>query len=143
MHEGVVHRILRRRSLEVDIATGGGQEQARVLRELAPVGTLEQCDGLIAHLLPRAGWEALEWQRFRPKTWWRLFWPSLPVSALVTAVLCWRFGTAGLLALAWLPCAAFSARRHAARLGWAFNGRLVALRTGWWCRHWYWAELDK
>ena len=143
MHEGLVHRLLRRRSLEVDIATGGGQEQARVLRELAPVGTPEQCDGLIAHLLPEAGWNSLEWKPFRPATWWRLFWPSVPVTAVVTAVLCWRFGATGLLALAWLPWAAFSARRQAARRGWAFNGRLVALRTGWWSRNWHWAELDK
>lgn len=143
MHEGVVHRLLRRRSLEVDIATGGGQQQARALRELAPVGTAEQCAALVTRLLPQAGWDTLDWVHFRPATWWRLFWPALPLVALVTVLSCWRFGLPGLLALAWLPWAAFKARRQAARLGWAFNGRLVALRTGWWSRHWYWAELDK
>lgn len=143
MHEGLIHRLLRRRSLEVDIATGGGQEQARTLRELAPVGTVEQCDALITHLLPQAGWDAVEWRHFRPGIWWRLFWPSLPLVAVVSGLLCWRFGLPGLLAIAWLPWAAFKARRHAARMGWAFNGRMAAFRNGWWSRHWHWAELDK
>lgn len=143
MHEGLIHRLLQRRSLEVDIATGGGQEQAKTLRELAPVGTVEQCDGLIAHLLPHAGWDGVEWQHFRPATWRRLFWPSVPLTAAVSAVLYWRFGLPGLLVIAWLPWAAFKARRHAARMGWAFNGRVIAFRNGWWSRHWHWAELDK
>ena len=143
MQEGVIHRLLDRRTLKVDIATGGGQEDAGSLRDLAPVGTPAQCRNLVAHLLPDSGWDQLEWMPFRPATWWRLFWPSLPLVALATAVLCWRFGAPGLLATAWLPWAAFKARRQAARMGWAFNGRLAAFRTGWWSRHWYWAELDK
>lgn len=143
MQEGVIHRLLDRRTLKVDIATGGGQEDARSLRELVPVGTPEQCRALVAHLLPGSGWDRLEWMPFRPATWWRLFWPSLPLVAVATAVLCWRFGAPGLLAALWLPWAAFKARRQAARMGWAFNGRLAAFRTGWWSRHWYWAELDK
>ena len=145
MQEGVVHRLLDRRTLKVDIATGSaaGQEDAKGLRELAPVGTPAQCGDLVAHLLPGSGWESLEWMPFRPATWRRLFWPSLPLVALVATALCWRFGAPGLLAIAWLPWAAFKARRQAARMGWAFNGRLAAFRTGWWNRHWYWAELDK
>ena len=144
LHEGVVHRLLRRRTLKVDIATGGGQSQeAKVLRELAPVGTPAQCEALVAHLLPGAGWDTLQWQGYRPATWWRLFWPSLPLVAVLAAVAAARFGAPGLLVLAWLPWAAFKARRQAARMGWSFNGRLFAFRTGWWNRHWSWAELDK
>ncbi len=144
LHEGLVHRLLRRRTLKVDIATGGGQpHEARALRELAPVGTPAQCEALVAHLLPGAGWDQLQWQGYRPATWWRLFWPALPVVTVLAGLLTWRFGAPGLLVLAWLPWAAFKARRHATRMGWAFNGRLFAFRAGWWSRHWSWAELDK
>src|SRR5690606_17162746 len=56
---------------------------------------------------------------------------------------CGRFGAWGLLALAWVPWALLAARHHARRAGYAVDERLVAVREGWWSRHWRFAEIDK
>jgi putative membrane protein len=37
----------------------------------------------------------------------------------------------------------FSARQQARRSGYALDDELVAVRGGWWSRHWRFAELDK
>ncbi|RDZ27498.1 PH domain-containing protein [Lysobacter silvisoli] len=143
LREGVLHRLLRRRSLEIETAVGETQDQERALRELAPIATPAACEALIEHLLPRAGWRGLDWRALPLASWWRLFVPGLPWLAIITAALCWRFGAWGLLALAWLPWAAFKARQRARRIGYAVNEELVAVREGWWSRHWRFAEIDK
>ncbi|HEY0504759.1 MAG TPA: PH domain-containing protein [Lysobacter sp.] len=143
LREGVLHRLLRRRSLEVDTAVAEEGQQQRALREIAPIATPATCDALIEHLLPRAGWSTLEWRPLPASSWWRLFLPSLPVVLAATVALTWRFGAWGLLALAWLPWAAFKARRHALRAAWAVNDDVIAVREGWWSRYWRFAELDK
>ena len=143
LREGVLHRLLKRRSLEVDTAVAEDQNQQRALRELAPIATPESCDALIEHLLPRGRWSQLEWRALPVTSWWRLFAWSVPVVALAAGVLCWRFGGWGLLALLWLPWSAYKARRHAARAAYACGEELVAVRGGWWTRHWRFAEIDK
>jgi putative membrane protein len=62
---------------------------------------------------------------------------------LAGAALAWRFGAWGALALLWLPWTVFVARQHARRAGYACDAALVALREGWWSRHWRFAEIDK
>ncbi|WP_052101488.1 PH domain-containing protein [Novilysobacter arseniciresistens] len=143
LREGLMHRWLGRRSLEVDTAVAEEQNQQRALREVAPIATPARCRALIDHLLPRARWDALEWRPVPPRSWWRRWLPSIPLTALAAAVLAWHFGGVGLLALAWLPWSAFVARRHAARAAWALGPELVAVREGWLARHWRFAELDK
>lgn len=144
LEEGLVHRLLRRRSLHVDTAVGIAQDgQSRGLRELAPIATPSACDGLVQHLLPHVAWPPAEWQPLHPRAWWRLAWPGTLFSLLATGALCWRFGGWGLLALAWLPWSVFVARRHASNAGYACDGELLATRGGWWSRHWRFAELDK
>lgn len=144
LHEGLLHRWFKRRSLHIDSAAGDSNgHQQRALRELAPIATPQACDALIAHLLPDAGWSALEWQPLHPRAWRRLFWPGAVFAAIATAALCWRFGAWGLLALLWLPWSAHAARQHARHAGYAFNARLIAVRGGWWSRHWRFAEIDK
>ncbi|RPE79823.1 PH domain-containing protein [Vulcaniibacterium tengchongense] len=143
LREGVLHRVLRRRSLEVDTAVVDRHGGDRGLRELAPIAPPHACDALIEHLLPQARWNALPWRPLPAASGWRLFLPALPVTALVAALAGWRFGAWGLLALAWLPWAAYQARRQAARLAYALNDALIAVREGWWSRHWRFAELDK
>ena len=61
----------------------------------------------------------------------------------VTAVLVWRFGAWGALLLLWLPWAAVLAWKAATKAGWSLDGRLVAIRRGWWSRQWRFAEVDK
>lgn len=144
LREGLLHRCFRRRSLQVDSAVGGDPgETRRNLRELAPIATPQACDALIRHLLPAAGWEALQWRPLHPHAWRRLCLPGACFALVATAALAWRFGAWGGLALAWLPWAAYAARQHAQRAGYALNARLVAVRGGWWSRHWRFAEIDK
>ncbi|UNK48518.1 PH domain-containing protein [Lysobacter sp. S4-A87] len=143
LREGVLHRWLKRRSLEVDTAVAEDGRQQRALRELAPIATPGACDALIEHLLPRATWSQLAWQPLPASSWWRLFLPSLPWVLIVTVVLCARFGAWGLLALLWLPWSAFKARRRAQRAAYAVGEEVIAVREGWWTRHWRFAEIDK
>ena len=143
LHEGMLHRWFKRRSLHVDSAAGDDQQQQRALRELAPIATPQACEALIAHLLPESGWDALRWQPLHRRAWRRLFLPGALFALAATAALTWRFGGWGLLMLLWLPWSAYAARQHAHRAGYALNDRLVAVRGGWWSRHWRFAELDK
>ncbi|MFD0738794.1 PH domain-containing protein [Lysobacter koreensis] len=143
LHEGVLHRVFKRRSLEVDTAVAEDQNQQRALRELAPIATPQACDGLIEHLLPAAGWSQLPWRPLPMRSWWRLFVWDVPFALLVTAALAWRFGGWGTLALLWLPWSIYKARQHAARAAYACSDELIAVRGGWWTRHWRFAELDK
>ena len=143
LREGVLHRLFKRRGLEVDTAVAEQADQQRSLREVAPIATPERCDALIAHLLPRGGWSSREWQALPPAAWWRLFLPGAWLPPLLAAVLAWRFGAWALLVLLWLPWSAFKARQHARRIAYALGDELVAVREGWWSRHWRFAELDK
>jgi putative membrane protein len=145
LQEGVLHRLFKRRSLQVDTAGGQTREgQApRAFRELAPIATPEQCDALITHLLPDAGWPSLDWQPLHPKSAIRIFLGNAWFPSLVVIAACWRFGWIGLLALAWPAWTWFVARHHAKRAGYAVNERIVAVRAGWWSRQWRFAEIDK
>ena len=144
LQEGVLHRWFDRRSLRVQTASGqrgeGGQQS---LKELAPVATPAQCDALIRHFLPDAGWGALDWQPLHRHAWWRIAVPGLLVLSIGSAALCWRFGPMGLPALALLPLQLWRAHRIAAACGHASNERLVAWRTGWLSKTWNFAEIGK
>ena len=141
--EGVIHRLLKRRTLDVDTAASGQGQEQRALRELAPVATPQACDGLLQHLLPDAQWPPAAWQPLHASAWWRLAVPGVVFALLLGAALGWKFGAWGLLGLLWLPWALLAARRHAQRAGYACDDTLVAVRGGWWSRHWRLAELDK
>lgn len=143
LEEGLLHRLLRRRRLGVDTVGAEGHEEGRALKDLAPIATPAVCDGLVEHLLPRAGWRALQWRALPDAVWWRLFLPDVAWALLATFALYWQIGPWCLLALLWLPWAAFKARRRARRIGYAFGEELIAVREGWWHRYWRFAELDK
>lgn len=147
LREGVVHRLLGRRSLDVDVAGGAagaeGHEHARPLKELAPIGTPAACDALIAHLLPQAQWPLAGWQGVAPRNAWRLFLQSLATTLAVTLAVWFRFDAWALLVLLWLPWAAYAAVRNVRCTGWAANDSIVVARGGWWSRRWRFAEIDK
>lgn len=143
LEEGVLHRLLRRRRLAVDTVGANEHHEGRALTELAPIATPGTCDALIAHLLPHARWDALEWRALPKAAWWRLFLPDLPWTLLAAFVLYWHLDAWSLLALLWLPWAAFKAQRRARRMGYAVDAELIAVREGWWRRYWRFAELDK
>ena len=144
LREGVLHRLFRRRTLDVDSAVAGNDEQQRRgLRELAPVATPDACDTLVRHLLPGVEWPPPDWRPLHRQAWWRLALPGTVFALALAAALSWRLGPWGLLALLWVPWAAFVARHHARRAGYAVDARLVATRTGWWSRRWRFAEVGK
>ena len=143
LREGIVHRLLKRRSLEVDTAVAEQQNQERALRELAPVATPDACDALIAHLLPRSNWPPRDWKPLPQRFWWRLAMSAVPFALLLMTLATWWFGPWGLLALLLIPWSAYIAWRHMRAAAYAVDGELVAVREGWWSRHWRFAELDK
>ena len=144
LREGVLHRAFRRRTLQVDIATGADPSSGqRPVHELAPVATPGACDALVDHLLPRGGWTTLAWTPLPRDAWWRLALPHALAALAATTVLVARFGAWGLLALLWLPWSVVLARRRIACAAHARNASLVAVRDGWWSRRWRFAEIGK
>ncbi len=143
LQETLLHRWFGRRSLHVDTAVTESQDDQRALRELAPVATPDACDALVGHVLPRVAWPPDHWLPLDRRAWWRLMPGGVLVSLALVVAGSWRFGAWGLLGLLWLPWAALTARRHAAFAAYAVGERLVAVREGWWSRHWRFAEIDK
>ncbi len=143
LREGVLHRLFRRRALLVDTASSRNQDEKRAFREVAPVANGERCDALVRHLLPHAQWPPDRWQPLHPRAWWRMAVPGSVFASVLTLALCWRFGLHGLTGLLWLPWSLLAAWRNAQRAGYALGEHLVAVREGWWSRHWRFAELDK
>ena len=146
LREGLLHRLLRRRSLYIDtVASAGDGGEQRGLRELAPIATPEACDALVREVLAGAApaWPPAGWRRVHPRTWQRLALPGLMFAGMGALAACWYFGPAGLLALAWAPWAVHAARQNAQRAGYALDARMVAARWGWWSRQWRFAEIDK
>lgn len=145
LRETALHRLFGRRSLEIDTATSQvDPNQEKSLRELAPVAAPETCDTLVRHVLRSAQWPpAGGWQPLHPKAWQRLLLGDALFGLGLLAGGLWFFGPWGLLALLWIPWSWLVARRHAARAGYAFDDAVVAVREGWWSRHWRFAEIDK
>ena len=144
LQETLLHRWLKRRTLRIDTATGGREDDPRKLRELAPIATPQACQALAARLLPAGtAWPPAQWQPLPRRVWWRVFAGTVPWNLLLAAVLTGYFGPPGLLVLLWLPWSAYAAWRQAGYMAWAVDDRLVAVRGGWWSRWWRFAEVDK
>ena len=143
LQETLLHRWFGRRSLRIDTATGGREDDPRKLRELAPIATPGACDALALHLLPGAAWPPAQWRPLPRNAWWRQFAGSVAWNLVVAAALAWQLGAWGLLVLLWLPWSAYAAWRQAGRMGYSVDERLVAVRGGWWSRWWRFAEIDK
>ncbi len=146
LREGLLHRLFARRSLSIDTAgaqDGDGQGQAREAPELAPIATPARCDALLQHLLDGATWPPQDWQPLHPRAWMRLLLGDAVFAVVLAAGLGWYFGAWGLLGLLWLPWGWLLAVRHARFAGYHVDARLVAVREGWWTRHWRFAEIDK
>lgn len=143
LHEGVLHRLLRRRGVQVDTAVVGRGQEQRGLSELAPIATPAVCDDLVRHLLADRTWPPPHWRPLHPRAWLRLLPPGIATALILSAALAWWFGAWGLLGLLWLPWTVLAAVQHARRAGYAIDGGLVSVREGWWTRHWRFAEVGK
>ncbi|MFC4726582.1 PH domain-containing protein [Coralloluteibacterium thermophilus] len=143
IEESLLQRWFGRRALRVDTAVAGADSDQRGLRELAPIATPEQVDGLIRHLLPGTAWPALDWHGLHPRAWRRLL--VVPATLVLVATLAglWRFGLPALWTLALLPLVVVRARLWARHAQYAAGERLVAVREGWLRRRWRLAEIAK
>lgn len=144
LHESVLQRLLRRRSLHIDTAViQSHHAHDQALKELAPLATPAACDALLQRLLPRIAWPPARWHGIATRYWWRLSLPALLLVPLLCAGLWRTLGAWAALGLLWLPWSAFKSWRQAQRMGYALDARYVAVRGGWWRRWWRLAELDK
>ncbi|MCD9027360.1 PH domain-containing protein [Luteimonas sp. BDR2-5] len=150
LREGLLHRLFARRTLEIDTAAArggngqsGGGDAGHRLDALAPIAPPATCDAIVRDVATLPTWPPADWQPLHPRAWLRLLLGDVVVTALLCAALGWFFHWWGLLGLLWLPWSAFVARRHASRAGYAIDDTLVAVREGWWTRHWRFAEVDK
>ena len=143
LREGLLHRLFKRRALLVDTAASQHQSEQRAFRDIAPVATPDRADALVRHVLDDAHWPPRDWRALHPSARWRLAIPGVFVTAALTGVLGFNFGAWGLLGLLWLPWSFWLAHQNARHSGYALQGELVAVREGWWSRHWRFAELDK
>ena len=147
LREGLRHRLLGRRALAIDTAgaqpQGDGSAQSREPPELAPIATPQHCDALLRELLDGDTWPVADWRPLHPRAWLRLWLGDVLFALLLAAGLGWYLGPWGALGLLWLPWGWLLARRHARFAGWHVGRRLVAVREGWWSRHWRFAEIDK
>lgn len=144
LREGFLHRLLRRRRLQVDTAASSQQHDShgRAFRDVAPIAPPQVCDALIAELLPHAAWPPAHWTPVPRRNGWRLALPSAWLLPLAAA-LAWQWGPWAWLLLAWWPWSLFAAYRQVARMGYAVDGERIVVRGGWWDRWWRMAELDK
>ncbi len=83
------------------------------------------------------------WQPLHHHAAWRLFVPGVLFALLLTAILIGRFGAEGVLGLLWMPWAWIQSTQHARRAGYSVDEDVIAVRSGWWSRHWRFAELAK
>ena len=145
LHEGVLHRLFKRRSLRIDtaVAEKSGQQDSRALKDVAPIAPPDVCDALIGHVLPQVQWPRDDWRAVHASARWRLWLPSLAWLLPATLLAAWQVGAWGWLGLAWMLFAAVAARRQAHRMGWTMDDQIVAVRSGWWSRYWRFAEIDK
>lgn len=143
LRETLLHRLFRRRSLQVETAASTANEHQRSVRDIAPLATPAQCDALIAQLTFQPHWPPQHWQPLHRHAWVPLSLPGCVFLLPPCAVLVWRNGSIGLLLLALLPAVVALAVAHARHAGYSLQDELVAVRTGWLSRRWRMAELEK
>ncbi len=148
LREGVLHRLFGRRALEIDTATARGSDgqgggDARGLDALAPIAPPAVCDAIVRDVARLPTWPPSAWQSLHPHAWLRLWLGDIVLAVLLCAAIGWFFQWWGLVGVAWLAWSAFVARRHAARAGFSLDDDVIAVREGWWTRHWRFAEIDK
>lgn len=139
----LMHRLLRRVSLSVDLAGDSGPEgqnehSAKRARWLAPVIPPERAARLIAAALPDADLAAQpDWRPLAPRARGRIFRKNVVVAFLVALVpLAWLAIRGSALPWAWLlvaipPLAWWHASAYVRYTRWALADDLIMFRCGW------------
>jgi len=149
VYEGILHRWLGRRQMQVDIASvtvspAPGQASDQGERNLVPLAPVAVSNQLVQHCLPHMQWPVTQWQPVAVHQFWRLCLPMLPWLGILTALAYWQFGSNGLWLLLWLPWSVFKAYRQTLGIGWAVDGpHGIVIRSGWLQRSWQILEADK
>ncbi len=143
LKEGLLHRWLGRRSLQVDTAVMEAMNQRGTVHDLAPIATPQAMDGLIDHLLPEPAWPVQAWQPLHPRAWRRKFTVPALLTLVLTAALVYFNGRYGALALLALPVLLLRAKVWARYSAFSVGQGLVAFRSGWIDRSWRFAEIAK
>ena len=147
--ESWLARRLGRRTLSCEVAAGAqleadAEQEALRLRWLAPIGSVDDVDRIVARVLPGVDLAGLAWRPLHPDAWRRLFkirlllW-LLPLIPLTVFTGPWALLVAPVsVFLAWR-----GARGWAAFAAYACNDDYIAFRAGWLTRQWTVARIDK
>jgi putative membrane protein len=132
VRDGVLHRLLGRRSVVVETAGGAAIETGARLREpIAPILPVEQLPALLHELQPHLDLETVDWQPVHPRAFGRMLRASLVWPAALSIAAAWFLGAwaAGLFVLL-LGGACYAALLRARYLAWAITGDSVLVRDG-------------
>jgi putative membrane protein len=135
VRQGLLHRFLKRCSVQVETAGGGkpGSEQGKREREwLAPLIHERDLAGFIREVLPEMELDSLEWQPPNARAFRRAIKPSMLIAVLFSVAMAAWIGWWSLVllpfAVAW---SILSTRKWVENLRWAASDRVVAFRSGW------------
>jgi putative membrane protein len=136
VHEGILHRRLKRAALRVSTAGGGAGQSGTAQREwIAPIVRRETLSSLVQELYPGLTLESLEWRTPHPKAFRRAARRATLVPIFVSAALAvaigWGALAVGVLLLAW---ALIEAHLRVRNLGWSLAPEGIGFRGGLWDR---------
>lgn len=143
LKEGLLHRLLGRRSLQVDTAVMEAANERGTVRDLVPIATPQTMDAVIDRLLPGPSWPIQDWQPLHPRAWRRKFTVPALLTLVMTAGLVYFNGRYGALALLAIPVLLLRAKVWARYSAWSVGHGLVVFRSGWIDRSWRFAEIGK
>jgi len=132
VHQGWLHRRLRRASVRVETAGGKAGMAVRDREWVAPLIRVDRVPGLVSAIVPGVAVGAVEWQPVHPRAFRRAVRRALAVVGLFSAIALPVLGARALIVI--LPIVAWtivSTRQHVRRLAWSATEDIVAFRRGW------------
>jgi putative membrane protein len=143
---GLLYRWLDRATVRVQTA-GGAASQSSPARErdwLAPLISEDALPSLLRRIVPGFELQAVEWQPIQPRAFWRALKPKLILAAVATLLWLMMIGEgASVVLIVTFLWAWISSRKYVAHLGWAEQGDVVLMRSGWISRHLTLARVNK
>jgi putative membrane protein len=141
MHEGPMHRWLKRRSVKAVTTEPPGLH--RLFRSLAPLAPAPVCESLIGAVFPGSRWSSMAWNKPHASIAPRLFLPLVALISPAIMAIGWATENWKLPALLLCAVAGWLAWKQAGYAGYAFDGDVIAVRDGYWFKRWRIARLDR